>query len=89
MKYIHIDIQMHIYQVGQVGIKSMKMSYLTSIPPIQKSTIRIQINQDDMKKNSSTRNVEAVMTKTTAPLASMLTISSSESPAPFLAVEDS
>jgi len=57
----------------------MKMSNLTSTPPMQKSTISTQINQDDMKKNSSTRKVDAVMTNTTAPFVSMLTISSASS----------
>lgn len=55
---------------------------------MQKSIISTQINQDDMKKNSSTRKVEAVMTKTTAPFASMLTISFSESSFTNSALED-
>lgn len=55
---------------------------------MQKSTINIQINQDDMKKNNSTRNVEAVMTKMIAPFVSMLTISFSESFVTLSAVED-
>jgi hypothetical protein len=55
---------------------------------MQKSTIRIQINQDDMKKNNNTRNVEAVMTKMTAPFVSILTISFSESSVAFSVVED-
>lgn len=49
----------------------------TCIPPMQKSTISTQTNQDDMKKNISTRKVDADMTKMTAPFTSKLTISSS------------
>ena len=65
----------------------MGMSYITSIPPMQKSIISTQINQDDMKKNISTRKVDAEMTKMIAPFVSMLTISSGSSFI-FSALED-
>ena len=55
---------------------------------MQKSTIKIQIDGDDMKKNNNTRNVEAVTTKVIAPLVSMLTISFSESFVTLSVVED-
>lgn len=64
------------------------MSYLTSTPPMQNNVISTHINQDDMKKNNSTRKVDAIMTKMIAPFASMLTMSSSESSFTLSAVED-
>ena len=65
------------------------MSYITSIPPMQKSTISTQTNQDDIKKNNSTRKVDAAMTNMTAPFESMLTISLSKSSFAVSALEDS
>lgn len=67
----------------------MEMNYITSIPPMQKSTISTQINQDDMKKYNSRRKVDAAITKITAPFVSMLTISLSESSFAVSAFEDS
>lgn len=55
---------------------------------MQKSTISTQRNHDDMKKNSSRRKVEAVITKTIAPFVSMLTMSFSESSFIVSALED-
>jgi len=69
--------------------KSMEMSYITSIPPMQKSTISTQTNQDDMKKNNSTRKVDAAMTNMMAPFESILTISLSKSSLAVSAFEDS
>lgn len=46
---------------------------------MQKSIISTQINQDDMKKYSSTRKVDAVKTKTIAPFALISRISFSSS----------
>lgn len=71
-----------------LGVKFIKTSYLTSTPPMQKSIMSTQINQDDMKKNSSTRKVDAVMTKMMAPFTSMLIISLSESSFTVSSLED-
>lgn len=46
---------------------------------MQKSTISTQMNQDDIKKYSSTKKVEATITKITAPFALISRISFSES----------
>ena len=73
----------------EVNFKSKEMSYITSIPPMQKSTISTQTNQVDMKKNNSTRKVDAAMTNMTAPFESMLTISLSKSSFSVSALEDS
>ena len=73
----------------RVGVKYIETNYITSIPPMQKSTISTHINQDDMKKNNSTRKVDAVMTKMMAPFVSMFTISLSESSLAVSAFEDS
>lgn len=55
------------------------INHCTSIPPMQKSTISTQINQVDIKKYSSNRKVDAVMTKHTAPATLRFMTSSSES----------
>lgn len=46
---------------------------------MQKNMVRIKINHDDMKKKSKMRNVDADMTKITAPLALISRVSSSAS----------
>lgn len=51
----------------------------TSIPPMQNSTIRSQTNQDDIKKYSSNRKADAVITKIIAPFALISSTSFSES----------
>lgn len=46
---------------------------------MQKKMVRITINQDDMKKKSKTRNVDADMTNIIAPIALISRVSSSAS----------
>lgn len=44
---------------------------------MQKKTVRIKMNHDDIKKKSNTRNVDADMTNITAPVALISSVSSS------------
>lgn len=59
---------------------------VTSVPPMQKSTMSTQMNQDDMTKYRSSKKVDATITKIMAPFALISRVSFSES---FLAVSDS
>jgi hypothetical protein len=58
------------------------------IPPMTKNMVRIKINHDDMKKKSKTRNVDADMTKITAPIALISRVSSSAPPLVASTFED-
>jgi hypothetical protein len=53
-----------------------------------KNMVRIKINHDDMKKKSKTRNVDADMTKITAPIALISRVSSSAPPLVASTFED-
>lgn len=59
----------------------------TWVPPMQKSTIKTQMTQEDMKKYSSTRKVEAATIKMIAPVALISITSASESPLPLPAAD--
>lgn len=67
----------------------MQKNCVTSTPPMQNSTMSTQINQEDIKKYSSTRNADAIMTKNIAPFALISRTSFSESSLSDPALEDS
>lgn len=69
--------------------KSVKKSYLTWTPPMQKSTISTHTNQEDIKKYNSNRNADAMMTKNIAPFALISRTSLSRSSNTVSALEDS
>lgn len=78
INFVHSHYLASILLFNQEEINN-RIYHSTSIPPMQKSTISTQTNHVDIKKYSSNRKTDAVMTKHTAPFTLRFMTSSSES----------